>query len=803
MGADPQDEPSGFSVVSDSIRRDREVLFSATRADVPTIDDEYLSDGSSDLELPVFFTTPGGRARESRSDGVDVAGMHTELPLDFGGKDATSRGVHSYGHTDDYDNNQTSQTSSPSDAEQLAAFERQATENMKREEDRAQQAVVNHLNSINDNDRVVQGTYNTDDYAVAAQSDEDNVDENWDDSSSDEEVSVRARRRPPPKPRRRERSTTETKHTDVPTRTMSSDTSHVTSKTDTQTTRQKKEFTGWLSGAAGRLASDRSTATNETGHVSEFHTDPDAFTANSLAQLENEFSELTQFSQNSLDEHGNLPEHLQTQMPPPSVDINLSSALGGLDLDGLLKRLKAPGGESLVHEVRERSRRERVVDLGLDEEDVHEQTVSTNTNELEGWVEGKGRGRGRSVSKQSRETDRPHTARPRSTGAGREAAPTRDLNPDPYGRGTNAARRVNQKGAGRPQSASPSVTPTKKINSEPLKFTGADVVQSGTVKINAWDTFPVADESKDSKDTAISPVQKKEALKSVTGSVTPPASPEVARAEAAAVRATAAAKAAKEAVACASLEADDRESIENTKRQLEAHAIQALEQERERHSEQARAKVKAKSEAGKAMDAYLARKKSKTKVITPALTIPPSKEQLLKCETNRVEGNGLFRKGDYLEAVALFTQALQHNPNDVSSLANRAAAKLALSDWSAAESDTTACLQIEPLHEKAPHRRAKALTQLGRYEEALTDLEALQKRLPNHEATQAELANARRRVAHQKDGGFALEREMEIREKSRRDAAEREEEAWEAKRAAGVEAHRARALATKHTKMGK
>ena len=85
MGADPHDLPSGFSVVSDSIRRDREALFGATRADVPTIADGDDSSDGSDVEVPVFFTTTGSDA-ETEAEGFGgplPPGLLSPKPLDF------------------------------------------------------------------------------------------------------------------------------------------------------------------------------------------------------------------------------------------------------------------------------------------------------------------------------------------------------------------------------------------------------------------------------------------------------------------------------------------------------------------------------------------------------------------------------------------------------------------------------------------------------------------------------------------------------------------------------------------------
>ena len=93
MGADPHDLPSGFSVVSDSIRRDREALFGATRADVPTIADGDDSSDGSDVEVPVFFTTTGSDA-ETEAEGFGGAlppGLLSPKPLDFKSRAGRSR----------------------------------------------------------------------------------------------------------------------------------------------------------------------------------------------------------------------------------------------------------------------------------------------------------------------------------------------------------------------------------------------------------------------------------------------------------------------------------------------------------------------------------------------------------------------------------------------------------------------------------------------------------------------------------------------------------------------------------------
>ena len=72
----------------------------------------------------------------------------------------------------------------------------------------------------------------------------------------------------------------------------------------------------------------------------------------------------------------------------------------------------------------------------------------------------------------------------------------------------------------------------------------------------------------------------------------------------------------------------------------------------------------------------------------------------------RADGNASFRRGDVHAAIETFTEALAHVPDDVAALANRAAARLRLGEWAAAERDASACLSLDAKHEKALHRRA-------------------------------------------------------------------------------------------------
>ena len=211
MGADPHDLPSGFSVVSDSIRRDREALFGATRADVPTIADGDDSSDGSDVEVPVFFTTTGSDA-ETEAEGFGGAlppGLLSPKPLDFksrAGRSRHERLGEDVSERTDRDRDREAERRTPfssatadDEAAALAAFELAAERALREEEARSNRLVRAHLREARGGR--LDGT--DDDEEKASRSDAPSDDEREASSSSDDDVSVRARRRPPPRPKGR------------------------------------------------------------------------------------------------------------------------------------------------------------------------------------------------------------------------------------------------------------------------------------------------------------------------------------------------------------------------------------------------------------------------------------------------------------------------------------------------------------------------------------------------------------------------------------------------------------------------
>ena len=831
MGADPHDLPSGFSVVSDSIRRDREALFGATRLDVPTIADGDDSSDGSDVEAPVFFTTTGSDA-EAEAEGFGgplPPGLLSPKPSDFASGAARSRtGLlreDVRGRTDrdrDRDGERRTPSSSAAaddEAAALAAFELAAERALREEEARSNRLVRAHLREARGGR--LDGT--DDDEEKASRSDAPSDDEREASSSSDDDVSVRARRRPPPRPKGRHAARN----------TLADPRDERATNETARTEKTNDAFRGWLSGAAGRLARDDDTSargenrdsktpggfspeeTNDDAkHDFHVHDDASEEVASETA-LTNAF--FAQTAGDAIAPSSALDERNAFGAPPPRASLDLGSALGGLDLDGLLSRLEAPGGEAVVARLRERSS-SAYVDLALlssgDEKDEARTSDETSARQnsggdddvaarrrrdVEGWVVSNGRRGDVSV--------RPRTARvERSTERARERTSEktncsltregedafgsrsfRNQNADPYGRGTRRGRQ-----SARPQSASPSTfseTQPEREETLPAADASEDLPPAfsfaftpprarGTVRINAWDTM----------DASFASTQKGAAETRVDGAdedkarffVEEKSSPSALLAESASRRAADASRAAREAAARASLEADARE-------RADAARVRAASDEKTRVTPaEAEAKV------------TKTKKLLREKTITPAFPTTVSETALASAEALRAEGNACFRKGDLESAVAKFTEALTVVPNDVSALANRSAAFLKLLQFAQAERDASACLAIDAKHEKALHRRAKARTELGDHLGASCDLEALLELLPNHAETAAAAARARRAAemaGAEGEGASLAAARMEEREAARRRAEEEEAARWEARRVAGIQAHMERAKA--------
>jgi len=113
--------------------------------------------------------------------------------------------------------------------------------------------------------------------------------------------------------------------------------------------------------------------------------------------------------------------------------------------------------------------------------------------------------------------------------------------------------------------------------------------------------------------------------------------------------------------------------------------------------------------------------------------------QLPGAERAKEEGNVLFKRGAFEDALAKYSEALGLCEEPEGALAlmcrgNRAACAHQLSDYSAVVRDTSFVLAKDPQNFKALSRRMMALEPLERYQAALEDARAVLRLDPRHEA---------------------------------------------------------------------
>ena len=876
MGEASGHGPSEFSIVRDSIRRDREALFEGTRAVrarrtrtsapsflqllkdrsthhrptrrdparpsthprltpshssqfIPSIEAGSDDDGSSsDGELPIFFTSAdppsSSTARHHADPAISIAASETTT--------ATTAAAPIF----------------RDEGDELAAFERAASEALAREEERSARIVAAHLDGHHDED----------------------------DEDEDAMPTVRARPRtaraavgrrggPPAGINTHADTHTTHTHTHAPTNVAEA---------------MSSLFDGWLSGAAGRLA-NRHSNDHRTADASDAMTpgrdaDHAPFDATGV---EREFA-----SRGVLDADGNLPETLRDGIAPrASVSLNLD--VGGVDLDALLARLRTAEGQAELE--RERAAVNALkaddVDFGLvddddddDGSDAHGpglvpaaataaarraasygRTVTTSSSSAgggevaaftsggsgaslpsgEGWAREHARGlganrpirprsaltRGSSNTLNTSNTSNETSGGPRGAGAPQRNRPGPMT--DPYGRGNARLRSARRPAglsftttlgapAGRGDADADADAGEAADLAAPLPFNGAfrSRIPEPTVRINAWETvegnqtmMSARDEDVESDDSEVKdemeewrasraamsrPASAPARRRMITPNVTaasPPSSPAAAAADAASASAARAAADAKAAASRANAQADAREAADLAAAEAEAAAAAAAV-----HAER-RARVRERVDAAVREREEAERRRAHERE-RAAREAEERAEREAAVEPIRVEGNAFFRRGEYAEAIDAYTRALELAPDDAGCLSNRAAARLKVGDAEAALEDASAALRSDPDHDKARRRRAQARVELGDLRGALGDLEALHSRLPLNAKVAADLADVRRSVAHADGETLA---EMDRHDEERAAIAESREAAWEAKREAGLRAHRQRAMSAR------
>lgn len=99
-------------------------------------------------------------------------------------------------------------------------------------------------------------------------------------------------------------------------------------------------------------------------------------------------------------------------------------------------------------------------------------------------------------------------------------------------------------------------------------------------------------------------------------------------------------------------------------------------------------------------------------------------ERKQKASKIKLDANGLFKDGEYKDALLYYTWAIQLFPDEVF-YSNRSVCYMKLNQLEKAVKDCTTALEKKPMYPKCLLRRANCYESLGRYEDAVYDLSCL------------------------------------------------------------------------------
>ena len=121
----------------------------------------------------------------------------------------------------------------------------------------------------------------------------------------------------------------------------------------------------------------------------------------------------------------------------------------------------------------------------------------------------------------------------------------------------------------------------------------------------------------------------------------------------------------------------------------------------------------------------------------------PSLSELSGVDRLQAEGKAAFVAGRYEDAVKLYTEALQHSPDDATLFSNRSAARLILDQKESALEDAVQAVELRPTWGKAHGRHGAALFALGCLKDAIAAYERGLKLSPDSLPMRTEVSRLR------------------------------------------------------------
>lgn len=121
---------------------------------------------------------------------------------------------------------------------------------------------------------------------------------------------------------------------------------------------------------------------------------------------------------------------------------------------------------------------------------------------------------------------------------------------------------------------------------------------------------------------------------------------------------------------------------------------------------------------------------------------PPADQMAAKAEATLERANALFKEGDYLGAIQIYSRAIDQDPNKVSAYFNRGLTHLKLNDLRAALDDFNKVLSLDPGNPSAHYQRGMIHVRREDLTAAIEDFNGALSAMPESAALYAQRASA-------------------------------------------------------------
>ncbi|PPR05835.1 hypothetical protein CVT26_010115 [Gymnopilus dilepis] len=112
----------------------------------------------------------------------------------------------------------------------------------------------------------------------------------------------------------------------------------------------------------------------------------------------------------------------------------------------------------------------------------------------------------------------------------------------------------------------------------------------------------------------------------------------------------------------------------------------------------------------------------------------------------KAEANKAFTSHDFKNAARLYSEAIEHNPNDATLWCNRAYARMKLEEYGYALADANQAITLDSKYVKAYYRRATCYMQIMKPQQAVVDFKKILSLEPHNETVRSQMVSTQKLI---------------------------------------------------------